>query len=45
MKKYLDLLCSMFSKDKDKKTKTQNLIFLLIFREDNISFGSEFPKI
>ena len=30
MKKYLDLLCSMFSKDKDKKTKTQNLIFLLI---------------
>lgn len=30
MKKYIDSLCSMFSKDKDKKTKTQNLIFLLI---------------
>ncbi len=30
MKKYIDSLCSMLSKDKDKKTKTQNLIFLLI---------------
>lgn len=30
MKKYIDAVCSMFSKDKDKKTKTQNLIFLLI---------------
>ena len=30
MKKYLDTIFSMFSKEKDKKTKTQNLIFLAI---------------
>lgn len=30
MKKYLDTVFSMFSKEKDKKTKTQNLIFLVI---------------
>lgn len=30
MKKYLDIIFSMFSKEKDKKTKTQNLIFLAI---------------
>ncbi len=30
MKNYLDTFLSMFSKEKDKKTKTQNLIFLVI---------------
>jgi len=30
MKNYLDTIFSMFSKEKDKKTKTQNLIFLAI---------------
>jgi stage III sporulation protein AG len=30
MKKYLDTFFSMFSKEKDKKTKTQNLVFLAI---------------
>lgn len=30
MKKYLDTILSMFSKEKDKKEKTQNLIFLAI---------------
>ena len=30
MKNYLDTFISMFSKEKDKKTKTQNLIFLVI---------------
>ena len=30
MKEYMEKLMSMFSKDKDKKTKTQNLIFLVI---------------
>lgn len=30
MKKYLDTFLSMFSKETDKKTKTQNLIFLVI---------------
>ena len=30
MKNYLDIVRSMFSKEKDKKTKTQNLIFLAI---------------
>lgn len=30
MKNYLDTILSMFSKEKDKKTKTQNLIFLAI---------------
>ncbi len=30
MKKYLETITSMFSKETDKKTKTQNLIFLVI---------------
>ena len=30
MKNYIDTIFSMFSKEKDKKTKTQNLIFLAI---------------
>lgn len=30
MKKYIDSILSMFSKETDKKTKTQNLIFLVI---------------
>lgn len=30
MKKYFDSFISMFSKEKDKKTKTQNLTFLVI---------------
>lgn len=30
MKNYLETILSMFSKEKDKKTKTQNLIFLAI---------------
>ncbi len=53
MKKYVDTLMSMFSKDKDKKTKTQNLIFLVIllvftlicinsiYKEDSVETLSE----